>query len=337
MRVAPHKEAWVRKGTEDRIASLGFADVKTIAVIKHGALGDLVHTRPMLLTLRDYFPNARITFSAISHYTNGIPEDLVDRVHIACGKEKKYSNAEKWQSFRELGPHDIIFDITQTSRSHWISLLNQAQLKIGFRHKGIERLVYDIAINRAHYRFEAETFLEQVNTIGLNYEWPLAYGYSNLPAVLEGNYILYFPTASVDYKIWPKKLFAEFINRSMQNHPDYKHIMLTGLAEWERDWADEILASIEERQNLTVIEGGEQTEALVDNARCLVANDTGIRNLAIARNTPTLGIFMPGMLFGYLPRFGTHEVAYALDSSTPTTDEVYEKFTALLSRLPQPE
>jgi ADP-heptose:LPS heptosyltransferase len=333
MKLASPKDIWVRKGTLERIATLTFDAVKKIAIIKHGALGDLVHTRPMILTLRRYFPNAKITFSAISHYTNGIPADLVDRVHISCGKEKKYSEREKFKSFRALGDQDIIFDITQSSRSHWITRLNSAPLKIGFRHNIVERLVYDIAIHRAHYRFEAETFLEQLNVIGINYEWPLEYGYSRLEPIVHGDYLLYFPTASVDYKIWPKERFSQLINRSIEDHPQYQHILLSGLAEWEKGWANDIVAQINHKERLQIIAGGAQTEALIDNASCVIANDTGIRNLAIARGIPTLGLFLPSILFGYVPRFGIHEVAYALDSDNLTVDDVYTQLSKLLLRI----
>jgi ADP-heptose:LPS heptosyltransferase len=333
MKLASPKDIWVRKGTLERIAPLTFDAVKKIAIIKHGALGDLVHTRPMILTLRRYFPNAKITFSAISHYTNGIPEDIVDRVHITCGKEKKYSEREKFASIRALGAHDIIFDITQSSRSHWITRLNSAPLKIGFRHKGLERLCYDIAIHRAHYRFEAETFLEQLNAIGIDYEWPLEYGYNKLAPIVNGDYLLYFATASVDYKIWPKEHFSQLIDRSINDHPQYQHILLSGLAEWERDWANDIVARINHKEPLQIIAGGAQTEALIDNASCVIANDTGIRNLAIARGIPTLGLFLPSILFGYVPRFGIHEVAYDLDGDNLTVDEVSTKLSKLLHRI----
>ena len=219
MRLGALKEAWIRKGVAERIAPLEFADIERIAIIKHGAMGDLVHTRPMILTLRRYFPNAAITFSAVSNYTNGIPRDLVDRVHIACGNEKPYSFRETYSSAKALGPHDIIFDITQSARSHWLTLITKAHLKIGYTHKGIERLIYDVAIHRAELRFEAETFLEQVNVLGLPFDWPPDYGYPPQPRAMDGRYIVYFPTASVDYKIWPTQHFVQLIKRCMAQYP----------------------------------------------------------------------------------------------------------------------
>ena len=76
--------------------------------------------------------------------------------------------------------------------------------------------------------------------------------------------------------------------------------------------------------------GGDSTEALIANADLLIANDTGIRNLAIAAGTPTVGIFVPRVLFGYVPRFGRHEVAYSLDGSVPPVSSVFSLCVKLL-------
>lgn len=333
MRLGGLKEAWVRKGVNERLAPLQPADIRSIAIIKHGALGDLVHTRPLILALRNHFPNAAITFSGASHYTNGIPRDLVDRVHLACGKEKRYSRGEIYRSLKALGPHDIIFDITQSARSHWLTLLNPAKLKIGFTHKGIERFVYDVAIHRAEFRFEAETFLEQLHVLDLPFDWPPQYGYQPLPAPLPGDYIVYFPTASVDYKIWPAEHFAQLISRSVRTFPRFRHIVLSGLAAWERESCARIVAALPAECPVETFTGGEQTEALIANAHCVVANDTGIRNLAIARGVPTLGIFMPYLLFGYLPLFGHHAAVGSRDGSPPAVDECFAKLVTLLERL----
>ncbi|MEJ2052304.1 MAG: hypothetical protein P8X42_00170 [Calditrichaceae bacterium] len=177
MYVSTAKETWVSKKAEEKASRLDPQSVKNICVIKHAALGDMVQTRPMLISLRKHFPNAKITLGVISHYMLGIPEDLIDEIHISKGKG--YSRSEKWKSLMSLPPQDIIFDISATSYSMWLSLFTKATLKIGYIHKGIHRLAFDIAIPRAHYRFEAETYAEQLHVIGLDFDWPLVY---NMPA-----------------------------------------------------------------------------------------------------------------------------------------------------------
>jgi len=55
------KGVWTRKKAKQKAALLDLEKIQTIGVIKHAALGDLMATRPFLITLREYCPNAKIT------------------------------------------------------------------------------------------------------------------------------------------------------------------------------------------------------------------------------------------------------------------------------------
>lgn len=167
MKIWAAKDSWVSKHAREKAEKLDKNKITRIAIIKHAALGDLLQVRPLLITLREAFPNAKLTLGVVTNYMQGIPEDLIDHLHVAKGNEKKYSIKEHLKSYKELGYQDIIFDISATTRSFWITKLNPAGLKIGYMHKGLHKLLYDIAIPRSRYRFEGETFLEPINTIGL--------------------------------------------------------------------------------------------------------------------------------------------------------------------------
>ena len=52
--------AWTRKSARRKAASIDLDQVRSIAVIKYAALGDMYLTRPFLITLRQYCPNAKI-------------------------------------------------------------------------------------------------------------------------------------------------------------------------------------------------------------------------------------------------------------------------------------
>ena len=339
------KNTWVSRRALREAANLELDQVRSVAVIKHGALGDMVLTRPMLLTLREALPQAKITLSIISHYQAGVPEDLVDRVHVAQGKERKASQSETWRSFRTLGSHDILFDITASNRSFWITHLNKARLKIGYRHRGFERLVYDIAIPRAEYRFEAETFLEQAHVLGFNYEWPLRYGQSIVPLQRDKPYLIYFPTASADYKCWPGERYAQLIDTMSQRWPAYDHILLAGLAQWEQERCRNIAALLPSRDNIVLLQGDQGTPAVLAGATMVVTNDTGIRNLSIALERPTVGVFFYAQYrglpncgaqpFGYFPRNQEHAIAFRPDGGIPEVAEVENHAQRILSHLQQ--
>jgi len=330
MKIWSWKRTWVATKAPAKAENLHFDDVRSIAVLKHAALGDMLMTRPFLITLRKYFPNANITLSVVENYQAGIPHDLVDRVHVTLSSENKPGTMARFRNFRELGPHDLLFDISAITRTFWISLLNKATLKVGFQHRQIHRYIYDIALNRTGFRFEAENFLDQLLALGLEYEWPLRFDLDTGASDIETPYVVYFPTASDSYKSWTPAHFASLIKQMQQEYPAYQHILLGGIAEWEDRVCQQILQQTGTHSNLRYVRGSDKTPALINGASALVSNDTGIRNLAIATETPTVGIFISTLPFNYRPRFGLHKVIYAIEGGQPDVAAVK---TALLEVL----
>lgn len=331
MKIWSWKRTWVADKAPAKAASLHFNDVRRIAVLKHAALGDLMLTRPFLLTLRRYFPNASITLSVVENYQAGIPHDLVDRVHVTLSSKQKAGTLARLRNFRELGPHDLLFDLSAVTRTFWISLLNQATLKIGFQHRRLHRYIYDIALNRTGFRFEAETFLDQLQVLGIDYDWPLRFDFDPGTTDISQPYLVYFPTASDSYKAWLPEHFASLIRRMVDKRPDYQHVLLGGVAEWEDQVCQQILQQTGSHDNLRYIRGSDETPALINGATALVSNDTGIRNLAIATNTPTVGIFISTLPFNYQPRFGLHKVVYAIEGGQPQEKAVETALEEILA------
>ncbi len=68
---------------------------------------------------------------------------------------------------------------------------------------------------------------------------------------------------------------------------------------------------------------GEEFQRLIRQASLVIANDTGVRNLAIAMGTPTLGIFPVSFVYTYLPRGGLHDVVHDVMDGQPSVDRVY--------------
>ena len=324
MKIWAAKQSWVSKYAAKKAEAIDRDKVTKIAVIKHAALGDLLQVRPILVTLREAFPNAKLTLGVVTNYMQGIPEDLIDHLHVAKGNEKKYSIKENFDSYKELGYQDIIFDISATTRSFWITKLNPAGLKIGYTHKGLHKFLYDIAIPRSRYRFEAETFLEQLNTIGLQFEWPLRYNYPKPDRTHSKPYIVYFPTASDPNKCWPAEFMTELIIKSCKKYPDIDHLLLSGLAEWESQVAKSIAEKITGHDNFISVAAGPEAFPLICHAEAVVINDTGLRHLAIAAETPTVCIFpLSPHIFSYSPLFGKHKTIVA-DEFGPASVEKAE-------------
>lgn len=331
MKLWREKHTWTSRHAVAKLTALKREDIKHIAVIKHAAYGDLLCMRPFLVTLRQHFPDASITYSGINYYTRGIPKDLVDRVHMVPSRKDQQGHLHTLREYRKLGTHDLLFDLTGSTPSFMITLLNKATFKIGFQHRAIHKWVYDVAIPRAEFRFEALTFLEQLNLLGIQADLPLDYGFMIEPLIRDKPYIMYFPTASTIDKCWPEDHFVGLIDDMARHFDQYEHILLKGLADWEKQLVDRVHAKLSHHSNFLTLDAGPQDDRLIKGAALLVSNDTGIRHLGLAMNTPTVGIFYHTTPFGYWPRYGQHEVVFNADGYPPQVNEVADAMKKILS------
>ena len=330
--------AWASKKARHKVQQLTPADVRSIAVIRHAALGDMVLTRPFLIELRQHFPNAKITLSLVSNYQRGAPEDLVDRIHVAYGSDRReVSKKKQLKKARELGAHDLLFDLAATSRSFWLCALTKAKLKIGFPYHVLQQFVfYDLTVPRSDMRFEAETMLDMLNALGMKTAFPLIFDLPGDTHKAKQDYVVYFTSASAPHKCWPDDYFAALIGQLAGQYPDMEHIILEGVGENEsvKNLIDMIgpRDNVSSRQIATV----DETISFIKGSKLLVSNDTGIRHLAIAARVPSIGLFFATepfvtMPFRYWPRFDRHEIALSTDGSWPEVNEVKELAEKLLA------
>lgn len=301
------------------------AEVRSVAVIRHAAMGDLVQVRPFLIEARRFFPNARITLSLSSNYTRGTPHELADHIHVMYGSDRRdVPLREQYRRAAELGRHDILFDLAATARSFWLCVLTPATLKIGFPYRVIQgRLFYNVTVPRSDLRYEAENMLDMLAVLGHRWQYPPVFAMPGEAVVRERPFILYFPSASTPVKCWPHSHFAELIQRMAVRYPHHEHIVLEGIAPWES--ITDIVGETNRFDNVTALklDDLDGTVALVRGASLVIANDTGIRNFAIACDVPTVGIFFATEVFRYWPRYGHHEVVFRPDGGVPDVDSVF--------------
>jgi ADP-heptose:LPS heptosyltransferase len=327
------KGVWYSKKGEDKLGNLVPDDVKSIAVIRHCALGDMVLTRKFLAEARNLFPNAKITLSIVSNYNTGIPSDLIDRLHTFEVTDENKNNVIHFiRSCRQLGSHELIFDLAITSRSIWLCKLNKAKLKIGFPYRVLYRyLFYDITVPRSDVNFEADDMLSLLKPFGLKLSYPLNFNMPGEPMKRSRDYVLYFTSASIKNKCWPAENFAELIRIMSRQYPALDHLILKGIKEWES--IEEITGKLSGVKNVLPLEpasGSEELISLVKGANLVVSNDTSIRNIAITCNVPSVGIFFQTSPFRYQPQNPVHKVVYNRDLSIPPVQDVFDAATSLL-------
>ena len=326
---------WARKNVNKKIENLSFSDVKSIAILRHAALGDMLLTRCFIIEARKLFPNAKITLSVVSNYTRGVPEDLVDRIHIIHGTDQRGTPiGERIKKIRELGHQDLIFDLAAGNRSFFTCLFTSAILKIGFPYRRIRAwMFYDITTTRSDLNFEVNDMLNMLHIFGAKTEYPHVYNMPGKAIKRDRPFIVYFIGASGPEKCWPRENFSELITLMATDYPERDHLVLGGLKDWER--ADTVLGSLGEFNNVSPIETDtiEKTVSLMKGADLLVSNDTGIRHVAITCNTPTIGIF-PGKPYRYWPRYDIHDAIFPeINYDVVSVEETHHACKQLLNRI----
>ena len=329
--------AWVSKRGKKLISKLSPKSVRRIVVIRHAALGDMVLTRPFLVEVRKFFPNAKIVLSIVSNYSYGVPSDLVDSVHVLHGTDQPGAGlGARLARARALGSADILFDLADTTRSRYLTWLSDAKVKIGFPYRWyLRNLLFDAAVFRSDFVFEAEVMLDALKMVGANPQYPLQYNWpkqlQNSSERLPAKRIVYFPFASVQSKCWPKEHFAELIGTLAAEIPDYFHVILAGIGKDEDPAYFSNMANSYQNVKLQPASNLELTIRFLAYSHLVVSNDTGVRNLAISVDTPTLGVFFSTVPHRYWPRGNCrHEAVFLSEGGLPTVDRVAAEARALL-------
>lgn len=333
MKLWYEKGAWATRKARERAAAMSPESVRSIAVIRHAAIGDMMVLRPFLIQAREFFPNAKITLSIVNNYAYGAPEDLVDRVHVVHKKKegKKTTYGERLGDIKALGEHDIVFDMADTSLSGIICMMTKARLKIGFPYRKFKNsLFYDIAVLRSDLVPEVETLLHMLYILGAPKKQVLEYGYPSYETDRERPYIVYFTTASLGWKCWSQDRFAELIARSADAYPDVEHVVLEGIRDYEK--VDGLMESLRAYPAVRKLDPMplEELMPFLGKARMVVSGDTGIRNMAIAAGTPTVGIFFFTVPYRYLPIDGRHHAVFNAEGDEPQVNEVLSHVEKLL-------
>lgn len=330
--------AFASKKAKAYLDTINPQDIKNIAVIRHAAIGDFMNIRPFLINLREFFSNAKVTLSVNRSSMYGIPKDLIDDIHIMDkdnpnDRTKKTTFFQRIKQARQLPQQDIVFDLTDSSLSLLVIFFSTAKLKIGYPYRSLRRVFYDIATLRSDFVVEAESTQHMLNLLGSKKLTPLEYGYEEKHPKVDKKKIIYFAGASTADKCWEKRKFQDLINKMSDKYPDYEHIILQGLHDHEKFL--EIYEPLNQKKNVKLQAVMELDDAMqfLANSRCVISNDTGVRNMAIAVETPTVGIFFTTGAFRYWPRDGKHSCVFNLEYSSPSLEDVFESTTDLIYKI----
>ncbi len=267
----------------------------SIIVFSNTALGDTLLSTPAIKSLKDSFPNARITlFVHKNIYPLLEGSDFIDNFVIYHGGYKKFFStvmqlrhlkADAALLMHSNGPQDIPMAIMSGAK-----IILKTPTKSSYK----DHLSYEFAKKEQH---TIEDRLDLVRAIGgdkLSTRMLLPQRYYEhkkreiLP--LDALIIGFQPGAANIYKMWPIENFKELANMILAEYPNAV-IAVTG-SKKEYKLGEAIKEANSERIiNFCGKFSIESLPKLISEMDVLVTNDTGTMHVAIALGAPTVELF----------------------------------------------
>ncbi len=276
-------------------------EARRIAIIKPSALGDIVHSLPVLTALRTRFPVARITWIVNSGYESlltGHP-DLTDTLPFNRGALKgARALATAWSFATELRRRqfDLVIDMQGLLRSGLMAWASCAPVRVGFRNaREGSRYTYTHKLaspraDRAHAvdRMWAVAEAFGVGHLPKTFRVPLQPGElvaaQNELAALPRPWIAVAVGAKWLTKRWPVTHFAELLTRA-QTHFGGSAVFIG--ASDDIALSQEVIANLRgPALNLAGKTSLPRLAATLSLSDVMVGNDTGPLHLGAALGRP---------------------------------------------------
>jgi len=281
------------------------SDPRKILIIKPSAIGDVVHTLPILNLLRRRFPKSHISWMltpACAGLLRGHP--LLDEIILF--ERKRYGDG--WRSpsvarglfsfARDLRRRrfDLVIDLQGLLRSGWLTWQTRAPVRVGFANaRELAWVAYTHRVSVGTMQQHAvERYLSVAEALGCGrapVEFPFATDdadrlhVSNLLGGI-GAFALLLPGTNWSTKRWPVEYFARLVEPLKSQH---------GLATVIGGGNDVLpLASrIPNAINLCGQTDLRQLTALLERADLVIANDSGPMHIAAVLNKRLITLFGP--------------------------------------------
>ena len=288
--------------------SLDRVEARRVAIVKPSALGDIVHSLPVLTALRTRFPAARITWVVNSAYESlltGHP-DLTDTLPFDRGAFRgvrgAIATAISFAAELRRRRFDLVIDMQGLLRSGLMAWMTGAPTRVGF-HNAREGSRY------AYTHKLKSPALDAAHAVDRMWYVAEAFGVGHLPktfrvplqpaevdaaqrelAALPRPVIAVAVGAKWLTKRWPVSHFAELLNRA-SSHFGASCVFLGA--------GDDTALSLEVASrlrgpslDLTGKTSLPRLAAVLSNSDAMLGNDTGPLHLAAALGTPCVAPYL---------------------------------------------
>jgi len=281
-------------------------EIKRILIIKWGALGDIVMSTPAIRSVRENFPNAKITILTNELMKQILPEGFLnDELIFIKTKgnrvDEPFINQLKLIYQLRKRKFDLAINLRWTSeRGAVLAFLSGAKYRVSSGPKNVMKL-YTINATAPQGRYhEIHRNIDIVKALNLivNDENPVVYiseqdhvfadKFFQENSLQKNNTICIHPGASRPIRAWMPERFREIAKR-FSEQLDAKVVLTWGNNE------EELANSIAKSQNKNIVvckktKSIGELAAIIKNSKMFFSNCTGPMNVAVAVNTPVVAL-----------------------------------------------
>lgn len=302
--------------------------LQRILIVKPSSLGDIIHGLQVMESIREQRPDVHVTWVVESAFK--LVVEACTTVDAVIVFKRKGGVAAFFRLLKEIRSktYDYVIDLQGLARSGLMTYAARAEQKIG-RSDAREgaSLFYSKKVQlpsrkQAHAleilaKFLPALGLEEKVVTSLRFDFP-DFERDDLLASLK-HAVLIFPESRRLEKEWPA--FPAFIQRAAYQSPQTRFVWCAS----ER--SAKLCPSADNILNLAGKTSLRQVIALIQGAGTVVANDSGPVHIAVAVNTPVIGLYGPThpALYGPYPlNEPKHQTIHSIDGMmvSITVDQV---------------
>lgn len=274
----------------------------SLCILRLSAIGDVTHLLPIIATLQQQWPQTRITW-IIGRLEHQLVKDLPDIEYIVFDKRNGLSEYRKLN--RTLGKRkfDVLLMMQVALRANLISLITRATYKIGYdaaRARDFHKLFCQQAIegpDRVHVLDSFFQFLEKLGIRQRKMDWLIkaddtASAFAQ-EIINNQNTVIINPCSSAranNFRNWSESNYAHVVDYLMNKGIN---VVLTGGPDsMEIEFSQRIVELCQQSPvNVVGKTSLMQLLALLEQAQCLIAPDTGPAHMGTAAGIPVIGLY----------------------------------------------
>jgi lipopolysaccharide heptosyltransferase I len=285
--------------------SIPISDSPRILITRLSAVGDCIHTLPVVHALRERFPEAFIawaTQTGPASLLNGV-EAIDEIIEVPRNWMKSLAMIRRIRAKLRSLKIDVAVDPQSLTKSSVLGWLSGARHRIGFdRPQGRELSLWlnQLLINPAHEHV-VDRYLNLLAPLGIiepkvSFTMPDPHEENVARFLASSNlrnqqFAIVNPGAGWPSKIWPAERYGAVAAHLGQNHS--LRSVVTWAGDDELAMAKAVCQSAHGQAVLAESTSLTELRSLIRQAQLFVGSDTGPMHLAVAVGTPCVSIYGP--------------------------------------------